>query len=284
MSGAKGAVSARANIVAAALLFSTGGAAIKFCSLSGFSVAAFRSLVAALALVALVPAARARWTWRTPLVGLAYAATLILFVLSNKLTTAAAAIYLQTSAPLYLLLLGPWLLGEPTRRRDFGGIALLAAGLALMFVGADAPQATAPRPLLGNVLAAASGLTYALMIAGLRWLGKKGGEQASSLPAVVAGNVIAVVVCLPFASGVAAAGASDWGAILFLGVFQIGLAYACMTRGIVHVPALTASLLLLFEPVLNPFWTWLVEGERPGLWTLCGGALVLSATAFQARR
>src|SRR6185436_18210309 len=106
---------ARLLLIAAAALFSTGGAAIKATSLTGWQVASFRSAVAAAALAAFLPGARRRWTWGTVAVGAAYAATMVLFVLSNKLTTAANTIFLQSTAPLYLLLLGPWLLHEPIR-------------------------------------------------------------------------------------------------------------------------------------------------------------------------
>ncbi|MFO0567651.1 MAG: EamA/RhaT family transporter, partial [Polyangiaceae bacterium] len=94
----------RVQVVLAALCFSTGGAAIKATSLGAFQVASFRSGVAALAMLLLLPRARARWSWRALLVGLAYASTMVLFVSSNKLTTAANTIFLQSSAPLYVLL------------------------------------------------------------------------------------------------------------------------------------------------------------------------------------
>ena len=101
---------ARFQMLAAALIFSTGGAAIKGCSFTGWQVAGLRSGIAVLALLVLVPAARKRPTARQALVAAAYAATLILYVLANKLTTAANAIFLQSTAPLYMLLIAPlWL-------------------------------------------------------------------------------------------------------------------------------------------------------------------------------
>ncbi len=245
-------------------------------------MACFRSLVAAVALLVFLPDARRNWTWRTPLVGCAYAGTLILFVTANKLTTSAATIFLQSTAPLYLLLLGPWLLGEKVRRRDAAVIAALATGLVMMVWGSDAPQATAPDPLTGNVLAAASGVFWALTIAGLRWLGRGSREAAASATAV--GNVIGFLFCLPFALPVASVTAPDVAAIVYLGVFQIAIAYAFVTRGVTHVGALEASLLLLLEPVLNPLWAWLVQGEVPGRWTVAGGALILAATLVQASK
>jgi drug/metabolite transporter (DMT)-like permease len=122
--------SARLAILAAAALFSTGGAAIKATSLNGWQVASFRSAVAGLALALFLPGARARWSRGVLTVGVSYAATMILFVLGNKLTTAANTIFLQSTAPLYLLLLGPWLLKEPIRRRDLALLVAMATGAA----------------------------------------------------------------------------------------------------------------------------------------------------------
>ena len=125
----------RLLLLAAATLFSTGGAAIKAASITSWQVASFRSGIAALALMLLVPAARRGWTWKLAPVGLAYAATLVLFVLSTRLTTGANAIFLQSTAPLYLLLLAPLLLHEHIRRGDLFFIGAIGVGMALVLLG-----------------------------------------------------------------------------------------------------------------------------------------------------
>jgi DME family drug/metabolite transporter len=270
----------RLQILAAAVLFSTGGAAIKATSLSNWQVACFRSGLAALALFLVMPAWRRCWTRGPLLVGAAYAATMICYVTGNKLTSAANTIFLQSTAPIYLLLLGPWLLRERVRGVDLVFAATLSTGMIMFFVGIDVPMATAPHPLPGNVVAAFSGLSWALTILGLRWL-SRGGGTARSDPAgaaVVAGNLIACAVCLPLALPVRGAGIADWTVIGYLGFFQIGLAYVCMTRGVRRLPALETSLLLLLEPVLNAIWAWLVHGERPGTWSLAGCSVIFAAT------
>ncbi len=264
-------------LVAAGLLFSTGGAAIKAASLTGWQVASFRSGLAAVVLLAALPNARRRWHWRMLPVAAAYAATLILFVLANRLTTSANAIYLQATAPLYLLLIGPFLLHEPVRRADLFYILAVGAGLALFFAGRDAVAITAPDPPHGNLLALASGVTYALMLAGLRWHGRRGGED-SGIAIVAAGNLIAFLAALPMALPLHTFSARDAAVILYLGAAQIGLAYWCLTRAIRHVPAFEATTMLQVEPALNPVWTWLVHGEQPSPWALAGGAVIVSAT------
>ena len=163
----------RLLILGAALLFSTGGAVIKATSLSGWQVACFRSAIAALTLLVFMPAWRRWWEPRALAVGAAYAATLILYVLANNLTTAANAIFLQSTAPLYVLLLGPRLLGERTRASDLAFTSLLFGGILLFFLGAEPPRITAPHPERGNWLGLASGLFWALTLIGLRWLGRR---------------------------------------------------------------------------------------------------------------
>jgi drug/metabolite transporter, DME family len=271
---------ARLEVLGAAALFSSGGAVIKAIHLAGWQVASFRSAVAAFALFALVREVRRKPTLKVLGVGLAYAATLILFVLANKLTTSASAIYLQSTAPLYVLLLSPWLLREKIRGRDVVFMVVLAAGLGLFFVGTDPVSVTAPNPKLGNLLATASGLTWALTVMGLRALGRSG--EAWGPASAFWGNVFAALLCLPLALPLAPARPTDWALIAFLGVFQIAVAYFFLIRGLVRVQAFEASLLLLLEPVLNPIWTWLVHGERPGAWSIAGAAVILAATAVKS--
>ena len=272
---------ARLQLLGAAFLFSTGGAAIKAAGLTGWQIASFRSGVAAVALWFMTPAARRGWTWQGVLVGVAYAGCLTLFVLANRLTTAANTIFLQSTAPLYLLFLGPWLLHEPVRREDLGFMLAVGAGLVLFFVGVDQPLATAPDPARGNMLALASGFCWALAVAGLRWLSaaKSRGTPAA---AVVSGNVTAFLVSLPMALPVGSHPPGDWAIVGYLGIFQIALAYVFVTNAIHRIPALEASVILLLEPALNPLWAWVVQREAPGAWALLGGAIILGATTIKS--
>jgi len=257
-------------ILAAATLWSTAGAAIKLCTLNAWQISLGRSLVAAGVLWLLLPGARARPTRSTWAVGTAYAATVVLFTVANKLTTSANAIFLQDTAPLYVLLLSPLLLGERPSRGELLSVPLFLVGLLLFFLD----QLT-PGQVSGNVVALASGVAFALCILGLRRLG---GRNAS---AVLVGNLIAGAASLPAALTGPPATPRDLAIVLFLGVFQLGLSYALFARGLRHTPAVEASLLALLEPVLNPVWTFLLAGERPGPWALAGGTLVLLGTAWR---
>lgn len=272
---------ARLYLVAAAVLFSTGGAAIKATSFTGYQVASLRSGIAALTLLLLIPAARRGWSWKSVAVGVTYAATLFLYVVANKLTTSANTIFLQSTAPLYLLVLAPWLLKEPLRLKDIWFMLAVGVGLTLFFVTRDAPMATAPDPFTGNLLAAISGVTWALTLMGLRWLGSTDGGDAQ-FPAMVAGNILVFLVVFPMALPLAQSGPVDWAVILYLGAIQIGFAYMILGKGIRQVPALEASILLLVEPALNPLWAWGIHGEVPSVLALTGAAIIFGATVVRS--
>ncbi|MBA2356608.1 MAG: DMT family transporter [Luteitalea sp.] len=275
-------MSGRLQVLTAAVLFSTAGVVVKATALTHWQVAGFRSAVAALVLL-LVARTSVRADPRTLAVGLVIAVTFISFIVANKLTTAAHAVFLQAAAPVYLVLLGPWLLGERVHARDLPFLGVVCVGLALLFSASVAPSATATNPALGNAVAAFSGLTWALVLVGMRWTSRERGV-AGAMTATFYGNLFAALLCAPLALPVRGAMPVDWLVIAYLGCFQLALAYVLLTRGIGTLTALEASLLLLLEPALNPLWTWLVHGESPGVMAAIGGALILAATTIRAVR
>lgn len=279
---------ARWQLVLAAVCFSTAGAVIKSSTFGAWQIAAFRALTAMVAILVLIPEARRRWTWPVALVGVAYAAAGLLFVFANKLTTAANTVFLQATNPLFVVGLAPLLLRERVRAADLGFMAVLGAGLALLFVGGNRRFATAPDPALGNLLAAGSAVAWAFTVTGYRWLARRGGDGGGGgdhgpvASAAACGNLLVFLVSLPGAWPLAAGRAADWLAVAYLGVFQLGLAYVFLSRAITRVPALEASLFLLVEPVLSPVWAWLVHGEAPGPLAVLGGVVILTATALKS--
>jgi DME family drug/metabolite transporter len=208
--------------------------------------------------------------------------TLIFFILANKNTTAANAIFLQAAAPLYLLILAPLLLKEPVRKADLVAMAAIARGLALVMSGADAPTTISPNPKLGNAMAVLSGVALAFTTIGLRWLGGMEGGETRKDAVLVCGNLLTFLVCIPMGLPIAGVQAVDWMLIAYLGVVQIGVAYYLVMRGLRGVPAVEASLLMMIEPALNPIWVWLIHGEAPGSRALAGGALILAASIGRA--
>ncbi|MDZ7636947.1 MAG: DMT family transporter [Bryobacterales bacterium] len=268
----------RWQLLGAAVLFSTGGAAIKAISLNSWQVASFRSALAAIALYLLLPKARSGWKLSYLAPAMAYAAMLITFVSANKLTTSANAIFLQSTAPLYLVFLGPLILKERVRRADWLTLVVLGLGLSLFFLGEQAPLVTAPNPFAGNLLGAFSGIMWALVMISMRWMGTRVADPQAGMKVVILGNLLAFGICLPMALPVMASNPADWLILAYLGPVQVGLAYVLMTMGVRQVPALESSMILLAEPALNPIWTAAILHELPGPLALLGGALVLGGT------
>jgi len=256
-------------VAGAAILWSTGGLFIKVAPMPALAVACGRSLIAGVFyLVVLRPKLRAA-RWGT---AAAYAACIVTFVSATKLTTAANAIFLQYTGPAYVLVLSPLLLDEPFRPVDAACVALSLAGMSLFFVGkVETGQ------FLGNLLAVASGVFFALAIVLLRRDAKAG--RGDAVPSVALGNLLAAAVALPWALQAAPAifSARGGAVLLYLGVVQLGLAYLLFVRGVRRVPAAEASLISMLEPVLNPVWVLIGFGERPGPWAIAGGAIVVLA-------
>jgi len=268
-------------IVGAALLFSTGGVAIKGIGIepSGAAplwIAAGRSLVAALVLLLLVPSARKLDT-RVLRVAFSYGATLVLYVVANRMTTATNAIALQSTAPLHMLVVGPIIYGELLRRRDFVSATCVAIGTTLILFANEPVTGVASNPPLGNWLALASGFTWALTLGGLRSLALAG---ASPLAGTVAGNLCVVVCLAPFLPAIDVPDARAFALVGYLGAFQVALAYVFLTFGLRHLRAWTASVVLLIEPVANPVWTGLAHGEWPAPLAIAGGVVLFGGATW----
>jgi len=258
-------------VLAAAVLWSTGGLFIKWTNLTGLELSFWRSLFAAVA-VSLFTRHEGFGLNRIAAVGsVLYAILLVLFVLATKQTTAANAIFLQYTAPVYLLICEPLLYKEKFRSRDLITVAVCLAGMALFFVGKLRPQ-----DVTGNLLALASGFTFAMYFLLLRHPKAQEVNRASS---VIYGNVLAVLCTAPF--GLAALGHMnkfDLFSAFYLGVFQLGLAYTLFTVAMARgVRSLDAGIIAYVEPVLNPVWVFLVLEETPSRWALLGGAIIIIA-------
>jgi drug/metabolite transporter (DMT)-like permease len=256
-------------VAAAALLWSSGGLFIKLAPMPALAVACGRSLIAGVFyLLLLRPNLRAaRWTTAA-----AYAGCIVSFVTATKLTTAANAIFLQYTAPAYVLLLSPFVLRERLRAIDLWSVLLSLLGLSLFFLDKVEAGQT-----LGNVLGIVSGVFFAFTIVLVRR------DQGDALPSMTLGNLIAAAATLPFALRSLPAVATPLGAgvLLYLGIVQLGLAYWLFARGVRRVPAAEASVICMLEPICNPVWVWLGTGERPGPWALAGGAVVMAAVVLR---
>ena len=254
-------------LLGAAVLWSFGGLLIKLISWNPLAIAGARSAIASLVFLAFLR--HPRFTWSRAQIGgaVAYAATVVLFVAANKLTSAANAILLQYTAPVYVALFGAWFLGERTTWRDWVTIIAVLGGISLFFL-----DRLSFNGLWGNVLALLSGLSFACLVLFLR--GQKSGSPFES---ILLGNLLTALIGLPFMISSEPPSAASLLPLLMLGLFQLGLSYILYIAAIKHVTALEAILIPVLEPLLNPIWVFLAIGEAPGRWALFGSLIVLGA-------
>jgi drug/metabolite transporter (DMT)-like permease len=247
-----------------ALLWSLGGVLIKSIDWNPIAIAGARSLIGSLLMLIAMPRAFRSITWRSVPGAFALSITVILFVAATKMTTAANAIFLQYTAPIYIALFSPWVLKERIGWLDWLLITVAVFGIGLFFL-----DRLSLDNLWGILLALTSGLSYAWLTILLRLQ-----REASPEAAALLGNILTFLFGIPWMfPPVHLAQNAPW--LLLLGVFQLGLPYMIYAVAIRHVRALDASIICIIEPVLNPIWVMFVTNERPATWSIVGGTIVL---------
>jgi drug/metabolite transporter (DMT)-like permease len=257
-------------LIITSVLWSFGGVLIKSVDWPSMAKAGARSAIAAAIMWGWIKRPQFTWSWTQIGAAVAYVGTVALFVIANDRTTAANAIFLQYSAPIYVALFGGWFLGEKTRRLDWLCIVIALFGIGLFF-----RDQLDPKGMVGIIVALASGVSFAIMVMLLRK--EKEGSPESAL---LLGNLLAAAIGLPFGVGHSLS-APQWATLGVLGVVQLGIPYILYGIAIRRVSALEATLIPMLEPILNPIWVALAKGEIPGPWSLAGGGLVLGAVLLR---
>lgn len=257
-------------LVITALLWSTGGFLVKGIQWHPVAIVGMRSLIAAA--VILIAIRKPELTWSLPQLGgaVCYAGTVILYVIANKLTTAANAVLLMYTAPIYVIIFGPWFLKEKASRRDWLAVGAVMVGIVIFFMDKLSPEG-----FLGNMLAVLSGVSFAWMTLFLR---KQ--KRGSPVESVFLGNLLAAVIGLPFFLREELPEINGILMLIALGTFQLGFSYVLYTKAIQKVRAFEAVLITMLEPVLNPVWVFLLLGEVPGNWALAGGTIVMATVVL----
>ena len=258
-----------------AFLWSIGGLFIKLLPWNAAAICGVRSGISALIILLYMAKMKYRLTLKNSMVwlaGLGLMGTMLLFVSANKLTTSANAIVLQSTAPLYIMVISALFFRAHYSRREYVLVAITMGGIALFFLD----QLT-PGGLLGNVLALLSGLTMALMYTSSGRLP----DDDSSMSALVVGHTAAALAGMPFLFLTQVEiSPLTVSAILILGVFQLGIPYILYAIAVRRCSPLSCSLIGMIEPLFNPVWVLLVLGEKPGFFALIGGIIVLSAVTL----
>jgi drug/metabolite transporter (DMT)-like permease len=258
------------------ILWSTSGLFVKLLPWHPLALNAVRSIIAAA--VIWIYVRRPHFTWSFTQVGAAvtYVAANTCFIAATQLTTAANAIFLQYTAPLWVAIFGTWYLHERPKPADWYAMAAIFAGM-LLFFGDNLSL----NGYVGNLLAILGGISFAWMILFMR---KQ--KDGSPVESALLGNILAFLIGLPFLFGpwadMPAFSAQDWVILIFLGIFQLGIPFILYSRAIQYLAAVEAVLILTLEPILNPIWVFLGVGETPGRFALLGAAIVLAAVTIRA--
>lgn len=254
-----------------AALWSLGGLLIKMVSCNALAISGIRSAIAALFLLLIIK--KPRFTWSFPQIAgaISYAATVIMFVLSTKMTTAANAILLEYTAPIYVALLGVWLLKERIKLLDWITMVFVMGGMVLFFL-----DSLSMGGLYGNIFGILTGISYSCLFIFTRMQ-----KNESPIETMLLGNIITAIIGVPFMF-TSMPNTSSWIGLILLGVVQLGLPYALYSIAIKRVTALEAILTSTLEPILNPVWVFLVIGEMPGKWALLGGFVVLASVTARS--
>jgi len=251
----------------AALLWSSGGLFIKLISFSAMQLSFFRCSIAAITF-ALIFKKQILLVNKLSIINSAiYAVVLISFVIATKTTTAANAIFLQATAPIYVLIFEPLINKTRFERINVITVGVCVLGMILFFVGK-----LEPGHLEGNLVALISGITFAAF-----FLGMKRNDQKYQQSSIFWGNILVALICIPFLSSLEMLSFSDLWMVSFLGVFQIAVAYAFFASGLKRIIAVEASIISMVEPVFNPVWVFLGYGEIPSVYSIIGGLIILGA-------
>ena len=251
------------------ILWSTGGMLIKLVDLNPIALAGYRSIFAVVLVSFFIRKSAFQFSWNKLLGAISYTAMVILFVSATKATTAASAILLQYTSPVYIAILGGWLLKEKAVLRDWGVILFVILGMVLFFMD-DISSGS----LQGNILAILSGVAMAFNTIFMRRE-----KDADPLENVFWGCILTILVAIPFMVK-SVPDINSWTGIGLLGIFQLGLPYILYSKAIRHITALQSTFLSLIEPLLSPVWVFLTIGEIPGLMSLLGGIVVLAAVTI----
>lgn len=270
MSNKNKKVNAIILLVVTATMWSLGGLLIKSINAHPLAISGTRSAISCLIILLYIKKPKFNWSFPQIAAGVAYASMVICFVAGNKLTTAANAILLQYTAPIFVALVSAWILKEKPKTIDWVTIAVVIGGMVLFFL-----ESLDAKGFAGNTISLLSGVSYALFTVFMRMQ-----KNGSPIESVILGNAITAIIGLPFLF-TTVPDTKGWLFLVILGVIQLGIPYILYSKAIKNATALEASLITMIEPILNPIWVILIIGEVPGILSIIGGVIVITTVAIR---
>lgn len=262
-----------------AFLWSTSGFFIKYLTINAFQISFYRSLVAAITVLAITLARKGRMKIEfdriSNLAAVFYAGILILFVLATKMTTAANAIFLQFTAPIYLVVLEPIFLKTKFSPKNIITIFISIAGMILFFFGK-----LELGNIYGNLLAICSGICFAMFSLLLKYKRVKQ-KSENTLGTVVMGNALVAVIAFAVIFPNLGLSLTEALILLYMGAVQIGISYIIFNEGIKYVSATESMIIATLEAVFNPVWVFIGIGEAPSVYSIIGGSIIFAAIIWR---
>lgn len=263
----------------AALMWSSGGLFIKVLTLDAFQISFYRSLIATLTILIISIYQKRNLKFEFDIISIlcsvCYAFILVLFVIATKLTTAANAIFLQFTAPIYLLVLEPVFLKTKFEKNNLAALIFCFAGMSLFFFGKlDLSD------IKGNLFAIGSGISFALFSLFLKWK-KQIHKSESTIIYIITGNILVCIFCLPVVYDKLLLDSSQFLILLFMGIFQIGISYIIFNEGIKYISATESMIIAMLEAVLNPVWVFMGVGEVPSVYSIAGSVIIILAIIWR---
>jgi drug/metabolite transporter, DME family len=261
-----------------AFLWSSSGLFIKVLTLDAFQISFYRSSIAAVTIFVVSLFRNKKIKFETDLISnlcaISFAGILIFFVIATKLTTAANAIFLQFTAPIYLLFLEPIFLKTKFSKKNLITILICISGMILFFFGK-----LEIGNILGNFIAIVAGICFAFFSLFLKWK-KQIHQNPNTINNVIVGNIIVAVFCIPFIYDKLALDLTEFLILIYMGVIQIGISYIIFNEGIKYVSATESMIIAMLEAIFNPIWVFLGVGEKPSVFAVVGAFIILLAILF----
>jgi drug/metabolite transporter, DME family len=261
-----------------AFLWSSSGLFIKVLTLDAFQILFYRSSIATLTIFFVSMIRNKKLVFEKDLISnlcaISFAGILIFFVIATKLTTAANAIFLEFTAPIYLLFIEPVFLKTKFNKKNLITVVVCIIGMVLFFFGK-----LEVGNILGNIIAIISGISFAFFSLFLKWK-KQLHNNSNTLNNIVIGNLIVAIFCIPFVYDKLAIDFTEASILIYMGVVQIGISYIIFNEGIKYVSATESMIIAMLEAIFNPIWVFIGIGEEPSVYAIVGGIIILSAILF----
>jgi drug/metabolite transporter (DMT)-like permease len=258
--------------ILAAVVWSTGGLFVKLITLDAFTILFYRSFFTAIFFLVVLGKKTLKINKNTLITAIFYAPLMLCFVVSTKMTTAANAIFIQSTGVAYVLILEPLIRKTKLLKIDIATVVFSFIGMMLFFIEGLEMKTN----VIGLFIALLSGLASAGMM-----ISQKTNSYEYVPGGILLGNLLVVIITLPWFIKNPIPPSNQLLMLMFLGFVQLGVGFLLFAMGQKYISAIDSALISLLEPILNPVWVMIGYGEIPTLLPVIGGFIILSSLVFR---